>query len=318
MKRSEYLQLLARVDELTDRQKEELLSALGGQSEAAASVATVEQGVGEDRRCPHCDTPGARSHGKTRGLQRYRCKSCDRTFNAVSGTPLCGLHRKERWLVFGRSLARGETLRVAAERCGIDPSTAFRWRHRFLKAVAETPEKLKGIIEADETYLLRSHKGSRNLGRPPRKRGGTASKPGVSSEQVPVLIAADRTGTTHSRVLPNVSAEALSGSLAPWVAHDALLVSDGHRSYPPCAEALGIRHEAVNLAQSRVRGPLHIQTVNSRHSQLKGFLRRFRGVSTRHLDNYLRWFHLAVLARQPTPRSCLVAAIAKPSTQLAI
>lgn len=58
----------------------------------------------------------------------------------------------------------------------------FRWRHRFLKAVAETPETLKGIIEADETHLPKRHKGSRNLGRPPRKRGGTASKPGVSSE----------------------------------------------------------------------------------------------------------------------------------------
>lgn len=237
MKRSEYLQMRVRVDELTDRQKEELLSALGEQSESAASVATVEQGVGEDRRCPHCDTPGARSHGTMRGLQRYRYKSCGRTFNAVLGTPLCGLHHKERWLAFGRSLARGETLRVVAERCGIDPSTAFHWHHRFLKAVTETPEKLEGIIEADETYLLKGHKGSRSLGHPPRKRGGTASKPGVSSEQVPVLIAADHTGTTHNQVLPNISAEALSSSLAPWVAHDALLVSDGHRSYPLCAEA---------------------------------------------------------------------------------
>lgn len=44
----------------------------------------------------------------------------------------------------------------------------------------------------------------------------------------------------------------------------------------------------MNLARSRVRGPLHIQTVNSRHSQLKGVLQTFRGVSTRHLGNHLR------------------------------
>ena len=69
----------------------------------------------------------------------------------------------------------------------------------------------------------------------------------------------------------------------------------------------------VNLsAGERVRGALHIQTVNSRHSQLKGFLRRYRGIATKYLDSYLRWFHLIELADRPTPRACLAAAMAKP------
>ena len=64
---------------------------------------------------------------------------------------------------------------------------------------------------------------------------------------------------------------------APVVAKDALLVSDGGASYPPCAAALGVSHEALNRSMGeRVRGDLHVQTVNSRH------------IATRYL-NLLLW-----------------------------
>ena len=59
----------------------------------------------------------------------------------------------------------------------------------------------------------------------------------------------------------------------------------------------------------RVRGELPIQTVNNRHSRLKDFLRARRGVATKYLASYLRWFHLIALHSDPTPRYCLAAAI---------
>ena len=72
-------------------------------------------------------------------------------------------------------------------------------------------------------------------------------------------------------------------------------------------------HESINRsAGERVRGALHIQTVNSRHSEIKGFLRGFRGIATKYLDSYLRWFHLIELGDQPSPRACLEAAMARP------
>ena len=48
-------------------------------------------------------------------------------------------------------------------------------------------------------------------------------------------MAADRSGTTVSAVLPRVDAAAHTAALDPVVAKDALLVSDGGASYPPCA-----------------------------------------------------------------------------------
>ena len=102
-------------------------------------------------------------------------------------------------------------------------------------------------------------------------------------------------------MLLRVDAAALAAALDPVVAKDALLVSDGGASYPPCAAALGVSHETLNRSMGeRVRGDLHVQTVNSRHSRLKDFLRPRRGIATRYLDNYLSWFHLVGLAAPMT------------------
>ena len=271
---------------LTRAQRREALAVLSGRSEGEASKAAIELGVDEARRCPHCSSEGAVSRGMARGLRRYQCKGCGRTFNALSGTPLSGLHHKERWLSFGASLAKGETVKASAARCDVAVSTAFRWRHRFLAAARSDSEVLKGIVEADETYVLESRKGARGLDGP--------------REQVPVLMAADRTGP--------VSAVLNDGCSRPG----GLLVSDGGASYPPCAAALGVSHEALNRSMGeRVRGDLHVQTVNSRHSRLKDFLRPRRGIATRYLDNYLSWFHLVGLAPGANDRACLAAAVTR-------
>jgi hypothetical protein len=42
--------------------------------------------------------------------------------------------------------------------------------------------------------------------------------------------------------------------------------------------------------------------------RLKTFLRRHRGIATKYLDSYLRWFHLAVIPKHQTPRAILAAA----------
>ena len=216
---------------LTRAQRREALAVLSGRSEGEASKAAIELGVDEARRCPHCASEGAVSRGMARGLRRYQCKGCGRTFNALSGTPLSGLHHKERWLSFGALAGEGgDGEGLSAARCDVAVSTAFRWRHRFLAAARSDSEVLKGIVEADETYVLESRKGARGLGRKARRRGGKAKKRGLSREQVPVLMAADRSGTAVSAVLPRVDAAALAAALDPVVAKDALLVSDGGAS----------------------------------------------------------------------------------------
>ncbi len=324
MDRMAYLDWVSRVDELTDAQRVGTSEILGGQPAEDVVAAAIELAVGDPRRCPHCQTSGAENRGMSHGLRRYRCKACGKSFNVLTGTTLSRLRHKEQWLAFGQSLAEGETVDQAAARCGVAHSTAFRWRHRFLGAAIPVSNKLSGIVEADETFVLSSCKGSQDWkraakglpvtdrpDRKARKRGGKASKRGLSHELVPVLVAADRSGSTISAVLPAANGDAIKAVLDPVLSQDALLVTDGGKALAACATRMKVTHEVLNQsAGEHVRGDLHIQTVNSRHERLKGFLRSHRGVATKYLDNYLHWFHLAVLPKAPTARGCLNAAMA--------
>ena len=140
---------LAQIDDLNAKQRAELEAALSGRSPRAAVAAVIEAGLV--------------GRGQADGLRRFRCKGCGKSFNALTGTPLARLRKKEAWLEFGQSLSEGETVAASAERCGVAPSTAFRWRHRFLKAANNATRALGGIVEVDETFILSSRKGERKV-----------------------------------------------------------------------------------------------------------------------------------------------------------
>ena len=108
---------LAEIDGLTARQRQELEAVLAGRQPRAAVAAAIEERLGEARRCPHCGGASV-GGGQADGLRRFRCKDCRRSFNALTGTPLARLRKKERWLDFGQSLSEGETVAASAERCG--------------------------------------------------------------------------------------------------------------------------------------------------------------------------------------------------------
>src|ERR1019366_8462860 len=97
--------------------------------------------VGQDRianfGCPHCGGDGVHRWGSASGKPRYRCTSCRKTFNPVTGTPLAGLHHPDRWNDQAAALISGESLALAAKRCDVHPSTAFRWRQSEERRVGE-------------------------------------------------------------------------------------------------------------------------------------------------------------------------------------
>jgi transposase-like protein len=286
---------------LTPGQREELKAELAAMESRPAATTLLEGRFAGVLACPHCTAGHVIKHGTANGLQRYRCRGCGKTFCALTGTPLAGLHKRGKWLDHVTALSEGLILRKVAERLHIAVSTAHRWRHRFLAAPKTVQSHaLAGIAEADETYFLRSHKGQRQgLNRPPRKRGGRAKKRGLSAEQVPVLVVRDRSGGTADFILAAADKKHVAAVLKPLLASDSILCTDGSGSLAAAAKEIGIEHHALNLtAGIRVIGPWHVQNVNAYHSRLKDFMRRFRGVATRYLDSYLGWFR--TIERSPT------------------
>lgn len=68
----------------------------------------------------------------------------------------------------------------------ISTYTVWRMRMKLLHMLKKMLEDtvVSGEIELDEKYLLNSHKGEKIDNLKPRKRGGSASKRGLSSEQI--------------------------------------------------------------------------------------------------------------------------------------
>jgi transposase-like protein len=303
MEAREFQALLGQLAGLSAGQRATLQRALSERPAGETVRDLLESKEADQRQCPHCSSKHVVVWGSAHGLRRYRCRDCRRTFNALTGSGLARLRHKERWLTFGAALQDGLSVRKSAKICGVAAGTAFRWRHRFLRAAkADKPTKLGGIVEADETFFRRSYKGSRQWKRPQpdvpaparrsRHRGTPTGRRGTPlDEQVPVLIVRDRNRVTGDAVLSDLTARSIGAQLMPMLGSDALLCTDTSRAYGVIARHARIRHEPVNVAAGeRVRDRVfHIQNVNAYDSRLKQWMHRFNGVATRYLDSYLGW-----------------------------
>lgn len=315
MKASEFLELISAINQLNHHQRTVLTTTLSQLSDEPKVSELIETAFDtKGHYCPHCSHTESYRHGLAHGLQRYRCKACKKTYNALTGTPLARLRHKSKWLDYLDAITHSLTVRQAAIDLDVHRNTTFRWRHRFLTWIKQDrPTILHGITEADETYLLESHKGSRKLDRQPRKRGGSASKRGISDEQVCILIARDRSKQTIDFVAGNgpITKAILSDYLKPLLDSDALLVSDSNPTYEAFCKAENITHEAINLSQGQrvVKGAYHVQNVNAYHSRFKSWLDHFHGVATKYLPNYLGWCRVMDEDRNITPEMLLNSAM---------
>lgn len=119
-------------------------------------IVAVEAAFALDPECPACHSKRIGKWGSANRLRRYRCKDCKVSFNCLTGTPLAQLHKRELWSGHAQALVDGISLRKVAARLDVDLTTAFRWRHRFLRAPkAVKAQKVQGTVEADETFFRR-------------------------------------------------------------------------------------------------------------------------------------------------------------------
>jgi transposase-like protein len=282
--------------------------------DGANVVAALGQRRVDSIGCPHCNSRHVVHWGQASALPRYRCKGCQRTFNALTKTPLAHLRMKDKWVVQANAMIDGVSVLKAAQRCDVDYKTAFRWRHRFLASLAgDKPAVLSGIVEGDETFILESFTGKRS-DMPPaaRKRGGKSAKRGLSAEQIPVIVARDRHGATTDAVLPKLNRVSIAAALGGVVTPANEFCCDGGTAIVAFARRAGIPTHILPMpGKPNPQAPdFHINNVNAYHSRLKEWLRRFHGVATKNLANYLGWRRtLEALGQQAMPDDLILGAI---------
>lgn len=286
------------------------LQQLGKAVEQAVRV-NLSAAVGQSKNrppCPVCKSENPYRWGKSGTDQRWRCRTCGKTYANLTGTPLAYAKKRPELLEAAKNMLGDDPLscRKLGELLGVNRMTAWRWRLKILRSLDSFGDtQLRNLVEADETFFRESRKGSREWAlhhdgdgpAPPRPRWRDYDRlreplpRGLSRWQIPILVLRDRTGKTCSRRLASLKHASFEPVLDEAMAPDALLCTDGGAVYRKWAKSRNRAVEQVNTKRGiHVRnGVFHIQNANSYHSRLKDFMRPFRGPAARYLTLYVGW-----------------------------
>ena len=220
---------------------------------------------GEPDACPRCGCARVVRRGRgAGGSQRWwLCRGCGRSFPASTGRVLAlSKLPAATWASYVEGMAAGESLARPAARCGVCVKTSWFMRMRVLEAMRSQLQPMRGgdgvSAQADELYLNESFSGRRSgMPRGPHANGLGVRSRSISSLKVAVVTVVNDLGDMHS-------------------------------SYAaPLSEAGAASHNRYGAADA---GEDELGMVNAPRERLRGFLWRFRGVSTRRLQRYLWWF----------------------------
>jgi len=281
----------------------ELLNELLSEHELKGIVLSEakEEVVGNrgKKPCPHCNSNNVSKTGKQNGHQTYQCKDCKKHYRETTGTPLYNIQKKDKWQSYLSLMEQGMPIKKIAKKLGISIQTSFDWRHKILASLDQfIPKELSNTIECDELEFSLNNKGEHNLGRKPRKRANDFKRNKNKGEisTVQVITAIERaTGAKIFKVVESkrLTKEQISKALDNKIADGATLITDKHHSYVAFAkDNKEIKHKRL-LAKDHVDKKdktIHLQKVNNVHSQVRAFIKPFKGVSSKYLQNYLNWY----------------------------
>jgi hypothetical protein len=195
---------------------------------------------------------------------------------------------------YSECLAGGLSVRRAAARVGVHPSTAFRWRHALLDGLLNSElDRLAGWIEFDWVLVAYSQKGQRGLGDRARRRGVRHGRR-TQLLRVSVWAACDRRGRTANGVCVSYRpwTRAVESDLDSCI-QGPVMLTDLHGPMGPAAtyahRRQGRFHDARATTRAAVQVLLGVDFATNYLRRFQIWVRRFRGVATKYLDNYLRW-----------------------------
>lgn len=264
--------------------------------DAAAMI--IENNNKETKFCQMCGCIYSKNGRRKDGTQKYICSNCGHTVSETTGTVTCYSKLPfEIWKNIIDNLLNGFSIRRIAIENGISVTTSFHMRHKILSSLNTYVEEitLKNYVEADEKYFLINLKGTKKdkMPRESKKRGTHNGETiGISKEKVCVISAIDDMDNLILRIggLGRGTTYMLENCLSSKVKKVNELVSDGASAYQKfCKDHLIELHD-IPSGYYTDESFRNLAEINNVHSQLEMWLSKFRGVSIRHLQEYLDWF----------------------------
>lgn len=229
--------------------------------------------------CKRCKS---RKVSRIHKRDQFDCDSCRYQFSVTAGTIFHDTHLPlQKWFVAIYLMVesrKGMSANQMKRTIGVSYKTAWYLCHRIRAAMHEmNAEKLKGVVEADETFI-----GGRNTG------GGRGTGAYIVNKAIVAGIV-ERGGKLRMSVIPNTLKQTLH-RFVQMHADDLtkMICTDENRSYRGLADK-NTKHETVNHVKKEwVRGVVHTNTIEGVWSLLKrSIVGSYHQVSKKHLDAYL-------------------------------
>ncbi|KXA99200.1 hypothetical protein AKJ42_03575 [candidate division MSBL1 archaeon SCGC-AAA261C02] len=254
--------------------------------------------------CPHCRSEEVDKFGKgpKEHVQRYRCNSCNRCFNDLTGTVFERTKMKiKEWIYTGKRLLEGASMNRISKELGRSFEAIMRIRDLATNELArKILVELKGEIEVDETYESAGQKGTKCEKRPPRERGLKLRGRGTyDQDKPPILALVERGGKTILKVVRDLSNKFINEKLEEHVKEGSDIFHDNFPIYDFISNY--DHHKIDKKKEGFVKGNVHTNTVEGIFSLLKSWLRTFRGVRKDNLWKPLKIFEFNFNFRDLNP-----------------
>lgn len=227
--------------------------------------------------CVRC---GNTSVSKLQKRNQYECNGCRYQFSVTAGTVFHDSHLPLwKWFLAAYLICeskKGISANQIKRTLGVSYKTAWYLCHRIRQAMkSDTSEKLKGIVEADETFV-----GGRYDKR--RKR--------ASYEKPCVVGVIERGGDVRASKIKSRGARAIAAFVKESVEAGANLMTDEYAAYHKVGKLYN--HNFVNHSKLEyAAGLTHTNSIENFWSLFKrGLIGSFHKVSEKHLDRYLDEF----------------------------
>ncbi|HYM15046.1 MAG TPA: IS1595 family transposase [Dehalococcoidia bacterium] len=225
----------------------------------------------------------------------FKCKVCKRQFSVTKGTIFEDSKIPLRtWIMVMYRMCsskKGYAAYQIHREFGMSYKNAWFMAHRIRFAMQDKkPTKLKGVIEADETYVggkLRGHKAWR------KKAGitaGDAQKAGRDKKAM-VFGILERGGKVRAMPIKGefTQAYALDTLMSNIDVENSALITDEHRFYHRMRKTLP--HGVIKHASEYVRGDVHTQGIEGFWAILKrGLIGTYHQVDEGYLGQYVNEF----------------------------
>ena len=242
--------------------------------------------------CPHCHSNKIIKHSKYKNTQRYKCKSCKKTFLPTTGTLVHHIKKPKKFEQY-ISIVKKEgllTIQEMSNRLQISIPTSFEWRHKLLLSLPKKKEKFTGETQMDDIWFLYSQKGRRGL-KYSRKRGGTSHR-GDNNFQAKIIAASDKNQVEMKLAkIGRISKNDIICAVGDKFKNNTKLVTDAHGSYSAFAKETNLEHVNFKAKNHKAETGENVQYINNLASRLKTLINHTqRGVSTKYLSLYVSYF----------------------------